>query len=240
MVVGADGVGSDVARSLGVARSTLLPRVGLTFHVAAPARSDGDGRMVVLRGAYCGLAPVPGDRINVGIVLAGSSWRTILARAGARTVTDAVLREAWHEGPRDPLDRIAGISPIGQRVARRGGPGWALVGDAAGFLDPFTGEGLHRALVSARLAADAITSGLRGRPNALADYDAAMTRRFRAKDLVSWVVQGFVAQPRLFDYAIARLDRRPALRERFGRVMGDLAPAADAFDPRFLTALFAP
>jgi hypothetical protein len=67
-----------------------------------------------------------------------------------------------------------------------------------------------------------------------------MTRRFRAKDLVSWVVQGFVAEPRLFEYATARLARRATLGDRFGRIMGDLAPAADAFDPRFLAALLAP
>jgi flavin-dependent dehydrogenase len=239
VVVGADGVGSRVARSLGVARPAILPRVGLTFHVPGDP-GIADGRMAVLRGAYCGLAPVPGGRVNVGIVLAAASWRDLLARDGARAATDAVLRQAWHEGPREPLDHIAGIAPIGQRVARRAGPGWLLVGDAAGFLDPFTGEGLHRALVSARLGADAVGAFLRGRHEALPAYDAAMTRRFRAKDLVSWVVQGFVAQPRVFEYATARLVRRATLGDRFGRIMGDLAPAADAFDPRFLAALLAP
>lgn len=243
VVAGADGVGSRVARALGVARPAVLPRVGLTFHVTAPeprTASGADGRMVVLRGAYCGLAPVPGDRVNVGIVLAADPWRGLLARRGARAATDAVLRQAWPEGPREPLDHIAGITPIGQRVARRAGPGWLLVGDAAGFLDPFTGEGLHRALVSARLGADAIAACLAGRSDALAAYDAAMTRRFRAKDLVSWVVQGFLAQPRLFEYATARLVRRETVGRRFGDVIGDLAPAADAFDPRFLATLLAP
>jgi flavin-dependent dehydrogenase len=239
VVVGADGIGSRVARSLGVARPAILPRVGLTFHVPADP-GIADGRMAVLRGAYCGLAPVPDGRVNVGIVLAAASWRDLLARNGARAATDAVLRQAWHEGPREPLDHIAGIAPIGQRVVRRAGPGWLVVGDAAGFLDPFTGEGLHRALVSARLGADAVAAFLRGRHDALRTYDAAMTRRFRAKDLVSWVVQGFVAEPRLFEYATARLARRARLGDRFGRIMGDLAPAADAFDPRFLAALLAP
>jgi flavin-dependent dehydrogenase len=196
--------------------------------------------MAVLRGAYCGLAPVPGGRVNVGIVLADSAWRRRLAKDGAAATSAAILREAWPDGPREPTDHIAGVAPIGQRVARRAGPGWFLVGDAAGVLDPFTGEGLHRALVSARLAAEAAVAFLAGRTRAPADYDAAMTRRFRAKDFVSWVVQGFVAQPRLFDYATARLARRQTVGNRFGRIMGDLAPAADAFDPRFLARLLAP
>ena len=59
-------------------------------------------------------------------------------------------------------DPIEGAAPVGHRVAARAGPDWLLVGDAAGFLDPFTGEGLHRALRSAELGAAAIDRHLAG------------------------------------------------------------------------------
>jgi flavin-dependent dehydrogenase len=113
------------------------------------------------------------------------------------------------------------------------------VGDAAGFLDPFSGEGIHRALVSARLAAAALT-GRSGRPKDLSAYDRAMRQRFAAKDLVSLIVQVFLAQPALFDYAARRLANRPASRETLGLVMADLVSARRALDPRFLAALLAP
>lgn len=245
IVVGADGVRSRVARALRVDRSTFLPRVGLTYHIpeASPGeehREPTEGRMVVLRGAYCGLAPVTRDRVNVGIVLAAGHRRAELAARGARATASAVLREAGVASSPDPLDAIAGIAPIAQRVSRRAGPGWLLVGDAAGFLDPFTGEGLHRALVSARLGAEAVDGALAGRSAAPGDYDAAMDRRFRSKDLVSWVVQLFVSRPALFEYAAQRLARRSAVRHRMGLLMGDLVPASGAFDPRFLGALLVP
>ena len=145
----------------------------------------------------------------------------------------------WRAG--DPLDAVAGAWPLGHRVTRRAGPGWLLVGDAAGFLDPFTGEGLHRALVSAELAAAAIVARpARGRRGAFAAYDRAMQRRFLAKDAVSWLVQGFLGQPVLFDYAARRVAARPAVRATMGLVMGDLVPAGRALDPRFLAALLAP
>jgi flavin-dependent dehydrogenase len=246
IVVGADGVRSRVARELGVARSTLLPRVGLTYHVPERDHAVGvgnqprDGRMVVLPGAYCGLAPVPGARINVGIVLAGGDRRTALRTAGARASVDAVLRETGSEDPPPPLEPVAGVAPIAHRVAQRAGTDWLLVGDAAGFLDPFTGEGLHRALVSARLGAAAVERALGGERRALEGYDATMDRRFRSKDVVSWVVQLFVSQPALFDYAAERLARRARLRQRMGLLMGDLVPASGAFDPRFLAALLVP
>jgi menaquinone-9 beta-reductase len=206
--------------------------------------------MVVLPdAAYCGLAPVPGGRVNVGIVLAGRSWRERLKAEGGAAVGQAVLdaippidgaREAWREGT--ITDAIAGASPLGSRVERRAGPGWLVVGDAAGFLDPFTGEGLHRALVSARLAAEVIDAELRGRAPAggLAAYDHAMRERFGTKDVVSRIVQAFLARPTLFAYAGRRLARRDDVRATMGLVMGDLVPASRALDPRFLVALLRP
>lgn len=251
VVVGADGARSIMAEAAGVARPPRLTgRVGLTWHLAdAPGDPPLDARMVVLEGgAYCGLAPVPGGRVNVGIVLAGRAWRTHLAGRGAAATAEAVLRrvpplpgeaEPWREGR--ATDPIAGASPLGCRVERRAGPDWLLAGDAAGFLDPFTGEGLHRALVSARLAADAIDAHLRRRAaTGLGAYDRAMRARFARKDLVSLAVQAFLARPALFEYAARRLARRDAVRATMGLVMGDLVPASRALDPRFLAALLAP
>ena len=190
--------------------------------------------------------------MNVGIVL-GRSWRRDLATRGAAAVTESIVAgipaldgvagsppdpAAWQTGAR--LDSIAGASPLGHLVRRRSGPGWLLVGDAAGFLDPFTGEGLHRAVVSAELGARAADAALRGDPRALDAYDRAMHRRFLAKDAVSWIVQAFLARPALFEYAARRLEARAGVRETMGLVMGDLVPASRAFDPRFLGALLRP
>ena len=248
IVVGADGLRSVVARSAGVARPVWLgSRVGLTYHLED--RSGAmvrDARMRLFRDGYVGIAPIPGDRVNIGIVL-GDSWRPILRRDGAATVTNAIVEAipgiagdpaAWRFGRR--CDTVEGASPLGHRVTRRAGSGWLLVGDAAGFLDPFTGEGLHRALVSADLASRAILAKGVGRRDALAAYDRQMHRRFVAKDTVSWLVQAFLARPRLFEYAARRVASRATVRATMGLVMGDLVPAGRALDPRYLVALLAP
>jgi flavin-dependent dehydrogenase len=256
LVVGADGRRSLVARTAGVARAARLrPRVGLTYHLAERANDDAravatdppiDARMRVLRDGYVGIAPVPGGRVNVGIVL-GSSWSPELARDGAPRVAERILatiqatdadRADWRHGT--PLDRTAGASPIGHRVTRRAGDGWLLVGDAAGFLDPFTGEGLHRAVVSAELGARAVDAALRGDRDALGAYDRAMRRRFGGKDVLSWMIQGFLGRPVLFGYAARRLAARDRVRETMGLVIGDLVPASRALDPRYLAALLRP
>jgi flavin-dependent dehydrogenase len=248
VVVGADGIRSTVARSFGVARSPrLASRVGLTFHVADPGPpGPRDGRMILFSDGYVGLAPIPGGLVNVGIVL-GRSWAARLRADGAEVTARAVLAAVPRasDDPVDwrapePCDAIEGASPLGHRVARRGGPGWLLIGDAAGFLDPFTGEGLHRALVSARLAAAAIERHLAGDPDGLAAYEREMSARFRSKDVLSLLVQAFLARPALFDYAARRLAGRSRVRETMGLVMGDLVPASRGLDPRFIAALLRP
>ena len=255
VVVGADGAHSIVARAVGVERPVRLPRrIGLTWHVADPRTPARDGtpidaRMVVIDDGYVGLAPVPGKRLNIGIVL-GPSWHESVARDGAHETVRRALRMvpptdddpvAWSDATM--CDRIAGAWPLGTRVTRRAGPGWFLVGDAAGFLDPFTGEGLHRALISTELAAPAIHALVTGRASATAAaaaYDRVMRRRFAGKDAVSWLVQSFLARPWLFGYAARRLAERPDVRATMGLVMGDLVPASRGLDPRFIAALLAP
>jgi len=249
VAVGADGLRSMVAAAARTSRRAPLgPRAALTFHVrdmrAQPAGSP-DARMCVFEHGYVGLAPVPGGLVNVGIVLE-RPWFARLRHDGGRAVATGVLERL--PDPTDrvlageaPLDHVAGITPLGHAVARRAGGSWLLVGDAAGFLDPFTGEGLHRAFASARLAADAISRLLGGRSGTgLAGYDEAMRARFGTKDLVSRLVQGFLGRPALFDHAARRLAARRDVRETMGLVIGDLAPATRALDPRFLAALLAP
>ncbi len=251
VVVGADGAHSMVARAAGVARRTRLPeRVGLSYHLA-DTRADAphEARLRVFADGYIGIAPVPGERVNIGIVL-GRSWRGRLARDGAVATSQAIVAAvppayddpaAWPNAER--YDHLAGVVPLGGRVTRRAGRGWFLVGDAVGFLDPFTGEGLHRALVSTELAAAAIRAALhatRRADAAAAAYDRAMRHRFAAKDAVSWLVQSFLSRPVLFEYAARRLATRPDVRATMGLVMGDLVPASRGLDPRYLASLLAP
>ncbi|HET9853335.1 MAG TPA: NAD(P)/FAD-dependent oxidoreductase [Candidatus Limnocylindrales bacterium] len=248
VVVGADGLRSIVAR--GARADARVPnpgRTALTFHVPAAdagAAPGSDARMVVLDDGYVGLAPVPGGRLNVGIVL-GRSWQTRIRDRGAASVAAEILAGATGRrtdtGKLAVLDRVAGVRPVSAAVERRAGDGWLVVGDAAGFLDPFTGEGIHRALVSADLAAGVIHDALTGRPGArLTAYDAAMGSRFGTKDLVSRLVQAFLGRPAMFEYTARRLAARQGIRDTMGRVIGDLEPARHALDPRFLAALLAP
>jgi flavin-dependent dehydrogenase len=113
-----------------------------------------------------------------------------------------------------------------------------LVGDAAGFIDPFTGEGIYRALRSARAAAEALAAG--DDEDAAQRYRAARREAFAAKDALTWLVQGMLAARPVMGYALRRLNSRPQLAARLGSALGDLRPASDALSPLFLARVLWP
>jgi flavin-dependent dehydrogenase len=130
-----------------------------------------------------------------------------------------------------------------RRARRVAGDGFLLVGDAASFLDPFTGEGIYEALRGATLLAPVASAALRANDvsaRTLTPYRAARRRAFWAKRQVCWLVQGFIATPSLMDYATTRLDRRPTAALTLAGVLGDLYPAQRALSPVFLARLLRP
>jgi menaquinone-9 beta-reductase len=235
-VVGADGVRSTMARLAGVERPVLFPRrLGLVAHYEAHGPMDDHGEMHVGAGGYIGLAPLPNGELSVGMALPlrRRGGGTAARFEGAIRALPAVASRL--AGARR-VSSIRGAAPIGQRVSRAAGPGWLLVGDAAGFVDPFTGEGIYRALRSARAAAAAMITG--------GDVERAYLEErrgaFAAKSALTWLIQGFLAAPPLLRHAVERLDARPAAALRLGSALGDLRPATDALAPRALLEVLAP
>jgi geranylgeranyl reductase family protein len=235
-LIGADGARSRVAHRLGVERSVRMPRrLGLVAHYEAVAGLENHGEMHVGDHHYVGLAPLAGGRLNVGMALPLDGSGTAEARFQA--AIEGLPAVAARLAKSRRLTPIRGASPIGHRVARAAGPGWMLVGDAAGFVDPFTGEGIYRALRSSRAAATALAGGDEG---ADARYLASRRRAFAAKDALTWTVQGMLAARPVMRHALRRLADRPALAERLGSALGDCRPATDALSPAFLAAVLRP
>jgi flavin-dependent dehydrogenase len=235
-VVGADGTRSTVARLAGVERPVRFPRrLGLVAHYSGVAGLTDHGEMHVGRGFYVGLAPMPDGELNVGMALPMPAGAPS-SRARFEAALDGIPAVARRLADSRRLTPIRGAAPIGHRVSTPAGAGWLLVGDAAGFVDPFTGEGIHRALRSARAAADAIL----GAGDVAAAYRAERRRAFAAKTALSWLVQGFLAAPPLLEHAVARLAERPAAALRLGSALGDCRPATGALSPSALVEVLRP
>jgi menaquinone-9 beta-reductase len=238
-VIGADGLHSVVARAGGPTRRLAWPRrLGLVLHMTGVDWPEDVGHMHVGRAAYVGVAPLDSrGLVSVGLV------RPLLprrARQPARQIFDATLAEFPELAQRlrigQPADQVRGVGPLAHRARRVAGPGYLLVGDAAGFFDPFTGEGIFRALRGAELAATAADAALRGGDpiRVSAAYASARARAFGAKERLTAVIQVFVQVPKLMDLAIARLQERPHVARRLGNMLGDLESSRLAIVPDLL------
>jgi geranylgeranyl reductase family protein len=235
--VGADGARSTLSRLVGVERAVRFPRrLGLVAHYEGVAALADHGEMHVGRDWYVGLAPTPGGELNVGMALPLDGYASGSSASRFEAAIAALPAVARRLSGSRRISPIRGAAPIGHRVARAAGPGWLLIGDAAGFVDPFTGEGIHRALRSARAAADAIL----GAGDVSAAYRRERRRALAAKAALSWLVQGVLASPALMARAVERLESRPNAALRLGSALGDCRPATDALDPRALLELLAP
>jgi geranylgeranyl reductase family protein len=236
-LIGADGARSRVSQAISVEGHVAMPRrLGLVAHFEGVPDLVAHGEMHVGPGWYVGLAPLAGDRLNVGMALPLNGDRRPAEERFAAAI-EGIPAVASRLKGRARLTPIIGASPIGHRVRRAAGPGWMLIGDAAGFIDPFTGEGIYRALRSARAAAESLGELDDG---AAARYLAARRRAFAAKDALTWLVQGMLASPPLMGYALRRLAARPGAADLLGSALGDCRPASDALSPGFLVEVLRP
>ncbi len=246
LIVGADGHHSVVSRALGLDVPIRWPQhTGLVAHYRDVPGLDRHGEMHVARHGYAGLAPLEEGLTNVAFV----------AQAAAVSERNGSLDRFFEQSlARIPLvaeklatatrvGSIRGVGSMARRARRTAGDGFLLVGDAASFLDPFTGDGIYEALRAAELAAPVASSALRAgdtSAQALAAYPAARRRTFTTKRQVCWIVQGFIHAPILMDYVSERLDRRSALGETLAGVLGNIHPARQALSPLFLARLLRP
>src|SRR6185369_5734839 len=108
------------------------------------------------------------------------------------------------------------------------------VGDAAGFYDPFTGEGVTLALRGAEIAAEVAHRALANGATDLRLYDRRRDDATRDKFRLNRLLQRIVAWPALANAVARRLSRRPDLADRLVGIAGDFVPARTALGPRFL------
>ena len=186
---------------------------------------------------YAGLAPLSGGLVNVGLVMPMKSRRKRTQEGTSTLFEEFAMSFPQVKPVMAGANRVTGVrggGPIGARVKRTSGAGYMLVCDAAGFFDPFTGEGVYKALRGAELLAEVAGDAMeRGDVSAssLARYSALRRAEFTAKDIVCRIVQGLVGLPPAMDYVVSRLDRRERARRVMAGVIGDFLDARSALSP---------
>jgi flavin-dependent dehydrogenase len=134
--------------------------VGVKAHFAG-VRPRGNVEMYFFHGGYCGLAPVEGDACNVCCLVHREQVRQCRAKAmhdfaaWLVQVSQLAALENRLRGA-EQVSAVVTTAPVHLSRRRTKQDGALMVGDASGFLDPFTGEGISMALHSGRLAAQAV------------------------------------------------------------------------------------
>ncbi|MDB4889530.1 MAG: monooxygenase FAD-binding protein [Gemmatimonadetes bacterium] len=250
LVIGADGLRSVVARRLALAHTSRFwpRRIALVAHYENFGDVGDWGEMHVEKGVgYVGLAAVDGGLTNVAMVVPNSAARAV---SNDRTAFfEQWLRDRPQLAPRVANARrvtpVLATGPFASHARRAWAPGVALVGDAADFFDPFTGEGIYSALRGGELLAPFALQALGASTAeqsdaALRDYDRARHTEFRGKWMVEKLIGAAVAYAPAMNYFSRTLEARKDMADLLVGVCGDFIPAREVLRPGYAFNLFRP
>lgn len=242
MVVGADGLRSVIARRVGLARHARWPkRVALVAHYRDVADMTSLGEMHVTSHGYVGLADVANGVTNVALVINAHDAKAMhgdpTAFLDAWISRHSVLAARFRSAHR--VSAVHATGPFASRARCAWAPGVALVGDAADFYDPFTGEGIYSALVGGELLAPFVHEAVRASSAArsalaLGGYERARRDSFIGKWRVERLIGLAVSSPKLMNAAARVLSRNRDLSDLLIGITGDFVPASAMLSPRTL------
>jgi menaquinone-9 beta-reductase len=191
-------------------QGTSPSRVGLgaTFLPGSFPLPRGELRMVVARGGYVGLVRTQDGTLNV----AAAVDREVL-REGPATAVDTILRDAGLPTlPGGEKGRWRGTPPLTHRPAARAGTRLFRLGDAAGYVEPFTGEGIGWSLASGSAVVSVATKAIeRWRDDLAIEWEQTYARGVSRQQRVCRALSRALRHPHLVRIAVAALAKRPAL-----------------------------
>lgn len=193
-LIGADGLRSTVRGRLGLevaAKKRVRQRYGIRQHFEVAPWSDLV-EVYWLPNAEVYVTPI--DQNTVGVAILGS------AGLNFDDLVASMPRLAQHLDGVQPASKLRGAGPLRQRVSRRFDGRALLVGDAAGYVDALTGEGLQVGFAEAQAAVLAVLS------DQPASYEAQwkeITRSYRLRSgALLWASSNRVIRPMIVPAAV--------------------------------------
>lgn len=221
-VVGADGLHSRVRRALGLERPARgRRRYGLRAHFALDRPAPTTVDVHVVEGGELYVTPTGPREVNLAVLAehdAMADLRGDLDAGLLRVARQSDAVAAWLDGAR-ALTRAAATGPLRRESTDVVADGAVLVGDAAGFLDGITGEGMSLGLIEAEIAADVLAHGLRTGRLRAADLAPYRRRRRQAtwkQVAMTEVILGGIRHRPLARATVGLLARDP---RRFGQLL---------------------
>ena len=160
--------------------------------------------------------------VGAGLVSTFKGWKDINT-SNILAAYVAALPDHW-EIDGDPIAKpIGGKLPMSFSVGPKSGRSWVAVGDAAGAVNPFNGEGIDYGYETGRLAAGVIAEALASNdPAALAAYDQALIDEYAAYHRVARIFLSAIGNPAVMRTLVTTGMRSQTLMEWVLKVMANL------------------
>jgi len=234
--IGADGLRSRVARRLDLYRRVAwLQKFALTTRFTGVLAPQA-GQVHLFDRGYFAACPIDGGLFSVNLVVdqrdlpRGCDALELLFDRRLACVPELMdlLRSAKRVEP------LRAIGPLAGTTTRQAFAGGALLGDACGYVDPITGEGIFFALRGAEILAEELDVGLRlgtDPSRALRRYARRRRREFGPRFGLARLLQRALPHPRIVAATLGLLQNRPALMDLLVSLTGDYVPARELLRP---------
>ena len=237
IVVGADGLHSTIARLTAAARSTNCSRFAIGGHCPGRTRRNWIEMYAAAEG-YMALNPVDEERANAMFVVSKERLRRNRGDVAAELArfSHSVSGGRRSFAPEPLRDESLAVGPLAYRVRTAVCGRVILTGDAAGFVDPFTGQGVYLALRAGRLAAQGIDEALRGSrraDRAFHEYERRLRAEVAERERLALFVRVMLMRAALSRRAARALRVRP---DDFRPLVDAVTAAADAPLVRLIAA----
>lgn len=248
VVVGAGGALCPVARGVGSYerdRAHWVAAIRVYWKDVAGVDDNIEIHFVddVLPG-YFWIFPLDNGLANIGVGMREDhiqkKGRDLKALLDACIHENPLFRDRFKGATKVDGTQRGWLLPLGSKRRTLTGDGWVLVGDAAGLIDPFSGEGIGNAMVSGQLAAETIGSALEdGGPTrqALAPYEARLWETIGPEISRSYRMQRLGQYKWLLNLVVRKAARDPALQARLSEMLSDREDTGELTDWRFYLKL---
>ncbi|MBC7538552.1 MAG: NAD(P)/FAD-dependent oxidoreductase [Bacteriovorax sp.] len=223
LLIAADGRRSNIAKILGHSAKIDTSRIAIHFYL--PRNSFQGlryGEMHIFNdGAYCGLDPINDNEVNVSFIVDSNKLKgsNSLDICNDYLKSSKRLMKMFGEIPEGVDLKV--VTPLINKNLFVAGDGLAYVGDASGFIDPLTGEGIYNALLSGHLLSETIKQEATLK-DALKVYRKTKKRVQFQKKVLNQIFQNVIKKPLLCHCIALFISKKAARANYFIGIIGNI------------------
>jgi len=234
-LIGADGRQSQTAKLSHL--PSELPKqkkVALHCYLRPKNKLPRLGQMHILpKGQYIGINPINEEEVNFSLV---TDYSQLKKFSSAKDLLNFWIHHQSNLSNQFDLitdQEIKTISPITRSAKRIAGPRVALIGDASGFIDPLTGEGMTTALATAQMLSKEIKKN-KNIQEAFYAYEKRRKQEFIQKEFFNHILQNIIQFKNVCEVIALCLESSFKLRSIFIGVIGNIYGPKEALKKLFL------